>query len=71
MANICEPRKQFNLNSAPDDVRAYSIPETAALLTISRPSVYKLVREGSLPIVRLNGRTIVPATSIRNLLKTG
>jgi excisionase family DNA binding protein len=36
-----------------------SIPETAAALGVSRPTVYNLVRQEGFPAFRIGGRTVV------------
>jgi len=48
---------------------AVSIDDTAALLSLSRSSVYKLINEGRLRYVQLNGRRMIPRTAIEELLE--
>jgi excisionase family DNA binding protein len=45
-----------------------SVPETAALLGISRAHAYELVARGQLPALRLGRRLVVPRQAIENLL---
>jgi excisionase family DNA binding protein len=47
---------------------AYSMAEACAALTISRPTLYKLIAEGRLRTVMLGGRRVVPAEALEQLL---
>jgi len=47
---------------------AYKPIELVALLGLSRWTVYKLIKEGKLPSVRLDGRIIVPCKALENFL---
>lgn len=47
---------------------ALSINDTAAALSCGRDSVYKLIEQGRLRGVRIGDRTVVPMSSIRELL---
>lgn len=53
----------------PDELRAFSVQETSALLGMSKPSVYLLINSGKLRVLRLGRRTLVPAEAIRDLLR--
>ena len=46
----------------PTERRAFRINEAAALLGISRSTIYKLAAEGQVRLVKIAGRTLVPAT---------
>ena len=48
---------------------AYSINETARVLSLGRTSIYALIGEGRLDIVKLGRRTLVKADSIRRLVE--
>ncbi len=39
---------------------AYTVPEAARLLGLSRGNAYALVRAGAIPAMRIGGRWIVP-----------
>ena len=41
-----------------------SVSETAQLLGISKASVYQLVREGTLPHIRVGRRLLIPAEQL-------
>lgn len=56
-----------------DGVPTYSVPEAAALLSISQEYLYRLVQAGSFPAVRMRtgsgqGRYVVPARAVERLL---
>ncbi|MGH3627508.1 MAG: helix-turn-helix domain-containing protein [Sciscionella sp.] len=38
----------------------YTVPEVARLLSLARGTAYALVRDGTIPALRLGGRWIVP-----------
>jgi excisionase family DNA binding protein len=50
---------------------AYSPAELVPLLGLSRWSVYKLIKEGKLPSMRLNGRIIVPRKALEQFINEG
>lgn len=55
-------------------VPTYSIPEAAALLSVSQEHLYRLVRAGAFPAVRMRisgeqGRYVVPASAVEHLLR--
>lgn len=41
-------------------------PDTAQLLGVGRSTVFRLIKEGKLPTVRLGRRRLVPADAIRD-----
>ena len=47
-----------------------TVPETAAFLDVSRDTVYRLIREGQLPHVRLGRLLRVPRTKLDEWLET-
>jgi excisionase family DNA binding protein len=54
-------------------VPTYSVPEAAALLSVSHEHLYRLIRAEAFPVVRLRagreqGRYVVPAQAIEDLL---
>lgn len=40
----------------------YTVPEVAQLLSLARGTAYALVRDGTIPALRLGGRWVVPRT---------
>jgi excisionase family DNA binding protein len=46
-----------------------SVPETAKLLGISRPTAYAAVRSGQIPSIRIGSRIIVPRAALMKLLE--
>lgn len=54
-------------------VPTYSVPEAAALLSISQEYLYRLIQNGGFPAVRMRidgrqGRYVVPAKAVEKLL---
>lgn len=54
-------------------VPTYSVPEAAALLSISQEHLYRLIQAGGFPAVRMRlsghqGRYVVPARAVEQLL---
>ena len=65
---------QNALRKRTSGVPTYSVPEAAALLSISQEHLYRLVREGGFPAVRMRrsgdqGRYVVPAQAVEKLLR--
>jgi excisionase family DNA binding protein len=50
---------------------AYRIPDACRAVGIGRTSLYRLVSEGKLRLVKIAGRSLVDAASLRDLVKTG
>ena len=50
------------------DKLAYSINETARLLSLGRTSIYAMIADGRLEAFKLGRRTLVRADSIRRLV---
>ncbi|GAB3765672.1 helix-turn-helix domain-containing protein [Microlunatus parietis] len=53
-----------------DRVPSLTIPEAAELCSVSREHLYRLVRTGAFPAVRMQGRYVVPAAAVEQLFKT-
>lgn len=49
--------------------RGFSVPEAADRLSISRTTAYRLIGEGTLRVVKIGHRTVVPASEIERLLR--
>lgn len=56
--------------SLPIDQFAYGIKEAASALGISRTSMYYLIKEGKLKVVKLGRRTLIPVQELKSLLET-
>jgi excisionase family DNA binding protein len=50
---------------------AYSIRETCTALSIGKTKIFAMIKAGELPVVRIGGRTLVPASSLQALLQGG
>jgi excisionase family DNA binding protein len=46
----------------------YTVPEVAQLLSLSRGTAYALVRDGTIPALRLGGRWVVPRARFHSWL---
>lgn len=53
---------------AANDRLAFQITEAGQIVGIGRTSVYELIREGKLKTVKIAGRTLIPADSLRALV---
>ena len=49
-------------------MRLMSIEDAAEILAISRASVYRFVKAGELPHVKLGGRTLIHNIDLRNFV---
>ncbi len=47
---------------------AYSINEGCNASSLSRTKIYSLIAQGRLHVVRVGGRTLIPADSLRGLI---
>ena len=61
------------LRKRADGVPTYSVPEAAALLSVSQEHLYRLIRADAFPAVRMRmgreqGRYVVPARAVEALL---
>ena len=56
------------MSAMPDYRRAYTINETARVLSVSRSTIYKLMKNNSLKTIKLCGRRVVTRDSIEDLL---
>lgn len=51
------------------DKLAYSTAETAHILSVSRPTVYALMKRADFPVFKLGARTLVSAEGLREWVK--
>jgi excisionase family DNA binding protein len=50
------------------DKLAYTVEETLAAIGIGRTTLYKMIGEGKLRAVKMGGRTLILADSLRTLI---
>lgn len=55
------------VRQAPEKL-AYSINEACAASSLGRTKLYELIAEGELDLVRIGGRSVIPAASLRALI---
>ncbi|MDT7597592.1 MAG: hypothetical protein QOJ06_3138 [Pseudonocardiales bacterium] len=56
---------KFSAASAGDEApRFYSVAQVAQMLGMSTMTVYRAIRDGEFPAVRIRGRLIVPAKAV-------
>lgn len=53
--------------TAPRPKRFYTIAEIASVLGVSYPTVYRAIRAGEFPAIRVRGRYVIPAKAIDQL----
>ncbi len=51
-------------------VPSLTIPEAAALCSVSREHLYRLVRAGAFPAVRMLGKYVIPSAVVEQLFDT-
>jgi excisionase family DNA binding protein len=47
---------------------AYSVPDACKALSVGRTKLYALIAEGRIEALQLDGRTVIPAPSLRNFV---
>jgi excisionase family DNA binding protein len=65
--------KRFSPDSAPGETiepLALSIKDAARLLGLGRSTIYRLIGDGQLQIVKIGNRTLIKTSSIRSLVET-
>jgi len=64
MATASRPRQREDLELA-----ALTVDQASVVLGVSRPTVYKLIREARLRSITVGRRRLIPQTSIDELLR--
>jgi len=54
---------------SPNEPLAVRIPEACRLIGIGRSTLYKMIAEGDLKVVKIGGPTLVPMKSLRGLIE--
>lgn len=73
-ASARSPRKRRVRTLAPPPpatALAFTVQDTIAVARIGRTTIYKLVKDGRLRLVRVNGRSLICGDSLRSLLAGG
>lgn len=66
---IREDARRSAVRKWADRFPSLTVPEAAELCSISPEHLYRLVRTGAFPSVRLEGRYVIPAEAIERLFK--
>ena len=53
------------------DKLAYSIKEACKATSLSKTTIYSHIAAGTLQVVRIGGRTVIPSESLRSFLMGG
>lgn len=59
---------QNRTNELPTEKLAFRIGDACLAIGISRTSLYKLVKAGELKLIRIAGRSLVPASELHRLI---
>jgi excisionase family DNA binding protein len=62
------PAKKISAAGTDSERRTYSVEEAARILGISRMSAYTYANAGTLPVIRLGSRMLVPKAALEKLL---
>jgi excisionase family DNA binding protein len=62
--------KELIMNNQSENARPafYTVTETARILRVGASTLYRAIREGAFPAVRLRSRYVVPAVALDRLL---
>ena len=55
---------------APVEPLSYNVEDACRMIGIGRTSIYRLATEGKIRIIKVAGRSLVPADSLRALIAT-
>lgn len=61
----------MNNSAIPKDRLAVSVSEAAKMTTLSRGTIRSYARSGRIKAVKVGRRTLVPVTTLRNLIREG
>jgi excisionase family DNA binding protein len=53
--------------TSPEPPAFYTVAETAELLRVDPATLYRAIREGAFPAIRVRSRYVVPAAAVRDL----
>lgn len=65
------PLQADNALSTPLERRTYTVREAARILGIGRDSMYAAVAAGSVPVIRVGRRAVIPRHVIQHILTSG
>jgi excisionase family DNA binding protein len=57
----------FVHHPSPEPPAFYTVAETAKLLRVDPATLYRAIREGAFPAIRVRSRYVVPAAAVRDM----
>jgi excisionase family DNA binding protein len=69
MSNHLRADGRYRGGEAESSALAYSIPNAAARIGISRSNLYELIRTGEIPIIKVGARSLVGDQDLRAFLE--
>lgn len=64
-------KMKIELKSPPESPLAYRVKDFCELVGISNATLYKYVNLGKIRVIKIGGRTLVPAAEVARLLSGG
>ncbi len=58
------------IQASPAGPRFYSVPQAARMIGTAPVTLYRAIRDGEFPAVRIRGRLIIPARAIEAMIDT-
>ena len=68
VARMATPKAE-PLTTPPGDRLAYSVKQFAATISLSQATVWRLIKEDKIRVVKIGGRTLIPADQIGRTLR--
>jgi excisionase family DNA binding protein len=62
--NPTQPSNTTGVAAQPRERRFYTVAEAADLLRLSAPTLYREIRAGRFPAIRVRGRYVIPAKAV-------
>ncbi|WP_371741646.1 helix-turn-helix domain-containing protein [Novosphingobium sp. 9U] len=65
---VSHSTRRRHVQELPGEILAFSIAETARRTSLSKATVWRRVRDGTIPTVMVGKRRLIPAASLRKLV---
>lgn len=56
-------------STSPETPTFYTVAETAELLRVDSATLYRAIREGAFPAIRVRSRYVVPAAAVQDMVE--